>query len=135
MKIIIVDDSKQFRDSLKDFLVNKLNHEVIAEASSGEKFFALNEIKLADVILMDIMMKDVDGITATQAALQIYPALKIIAVTMYIEQMYLVQLIETGFKGCVNKTDIWLNLNVALETVNTGSIYFPEDIKIFKKQH
>jgi DNA-binding NarL/FixJ family response regulator len=62
-----------------------------------------------------------------------YPTIKIVAVTMHIEKLFLVQLIETGFKGCVNKSDIWANLNEALNTVYSGSIYFPDDIEIMRK--
>jgi DNA-binding NarL/FixJ family response regulator len=134
MEILIVDDSKQFRESLKDFLENKLNHHVIAKAKSGEEFLTMKEeMQMADVILMDIVMNKLDGVKATSKALDMYPTIKIIAVTMHIEKLFLVQLIETGFKGCVNKIDIWANLNEALNTVYSGSIYFPDDIKIIKK--
>jgi len=134
MEILIVDDSKQFRESLKDFLENKLYHHVIAKAKSGEEFLTMKEeMQMADVILMDIVMNKLDGVKATSKALDMYPTIKIIAVTMHIEKLFLVQLIETGFKGCVNKIDIWANLNEALNTVYSGSIYFPDDIKIIKK--
>jgi DNA-binding NarL/FixJ family response regulator len=135
MKIMIVDDSKQFRESLTDFLTHKLYHEVIAEAKSGEEFLTMkSEMQATDIILMDIVMNKVDGIMATNKALDLYPTIKIIAVTMHVEKLFLVQLIESGFKGCVNKTDIWSNLNEALTTVYSGSIYFPEDIEIVKKE-
>jgi DNA-binding NarL/FixJ family response regulator len=134
MKLIIVDDSWQFRESLNDFLTCKLHHEVIAEAKSGEEFLTMkNEMQMADIILMDIVMNELDGIKVTRKALNFYPSIKIIAVTMHVEKLFLVQLIETGFKGCINKTDIWSNLNEALSTVFSGSIYFPNDIEMMKK--
>jgi len=121
MKIMIVDDSRQFRESLNDFLTHKLHHEVIAEAKSGEEFLAMkSEMQIADIILMDIVMNEVDGIKATHKALDFYPTIKIIAVTMHVDKLFLVQLIETGFRGCVNKSDIWANLKEAISTVFAG---------------
>lgn len=125
MKLIIVDDNSEFRENLKFFLEFKLNHIVIAEAASGEEFLALNEsiIREADIILMDIMMNQISGIEATRRITWLHFNLKIIAVTMHIEKVFLDQIIEAGFKGFVLKTNIFNTLESTLNDVCFGKMH------------
>lgn len=132
MKIIIVDDNDEFRETLRFFIEHKLKHTVIAEAGSGEEFLTmdLRIVKDADIILMDIIMKNISGTEATMAMNWNHYGLKIIAVTMHIENVFLTQIIEAGFKGCVFKSDIFKELETALNEVNAGRLYLNPDIKI-----
>lgn len=125
MKLIIVDDNSEFRENLKFFLEFKLNHRVIAEAASGEEFLALNEsiIREADIILMDIMMNQISGIEATRRITWLHFNLKVIAVTMHIEKVFLDQIIEAGFKGFVLKTNIFNTLESTLNDVYFGKMH------------
>lgn len=130
MKLIIVDDNSEFRANLKVFLELKLNHEVIAEASSGEEFLAFDEktIREADIILMDIMMNQISGIEATKRITWLHYNLKIIAVTMHIEKVFLDQIIEAGFKGFVLKTNIFNTLEKTLNDVYYGRLHIDETL-------
>lgn len=130
MKLIIVDDNSDFRDNLRFFLEQKLNHIVIAEASSGEEFLALNEkiIRDADVILMDIIMNRLSGIETTRRITWVHFNLKIIAVTMHIEKIFLDQIIEAGFKGFVLKTNIFNTLEKTLNEVYNGKLHIDETL-------
>jgi DNA-binding NarL/FixJ family response regulator len=130
MKIIIVDDNVAFRDSLKDFLENKLGHIVIGEASSGEEFLVTAPAYEADIILMDIEMYGINGIEATRRISISVPSVKVIAVTMHVEKVFLLQLISSGFRGCVFKTEIFDKLEYAMNLVMSGDLFFPPDIKI-----
>ena len=125
MRLIIVDDNKQFRKTLKLFIQESLQHEVIAEAESGEEFLELDPIIIreADIILMDIMMGNLNGFEATKQITWKYPTLKIIAVTMHVERVFLNEIIEAGFKGCVFKSEIFDTLEKALREVKSGHIY------------
>ena len=130
MKLIIVDDNSEFRENLRFFLEQKLNHNVIAEAASGEEFLALNEtiIREADIILMDIMMNQLSGIETTKRITWIHFNLKIIAVTMHIEKIFLDQIIEAGFKGFVLKTNIFNTLEKTLNDVYYGKLHIDETL-------
>jgi DNA-binding NarL/FixJ family response regulator len=59
--VIIVDDQSHFRESLKSFLEEELEYHVIGVARSGAEFLEMNNISLADVILMDIEMPEFNG--------------------------------------------------------------------------
>lgn len=130
MKLIIVDDNSDFRDNLRFFLEQKLNHSVIAEAASGEEFLALNEkiIRDADIILMDIIMNRLSGIETTRRITWVHFNLKIIAVTMHIEKIFLDQIIEAGFKGFVLKTNIFNTLEKTLNEVYNGKLHIDETL-------
>jgi DNA-binding NarL/FixJ family response regulator len=130
MKIFIVDDNLEFRNTLKDFLENKLGHSVIGLASSGEEFLQTASSYDPDIILMDIEMYGINGIEATHRMNISRPSSKVIAVTMHIEKVFLQQLIENGFKACVYKTDIFEKLEIAINRVNSGQLFFPYDLKL-----
>ncbi len=132
MKIILVDDNVKFRTELKKYIETNLGHTIIGEASSGSEFLSLHNTTFADNILMDVKMDEMDGIEATKQILWRNSYLKIIAITMYTDNMYLLQLIEAGFKGCINKYNIYNQLPVALEVVKKGRFYFPDDIRLDK---
>ncbi|MCK9208283.1 MAG: response regulator transcription factor [Salinivirgaceae bacterium] len=128
--IILVDDNVQFRANLKNYIEKELNCQVITEASDGVEFLKLQNKNEADIILMDIAMQEMDGFEATKRALWQNFHLKIIAITMHTEKMFLAQLLETGFKGCVFKSDVFKQLPIALKTVLEGKLFFPEGISI-----
>lgn len=133
LNVIMVDDNIQFRTNLKRYIESDLNCNVIAEASNGSAFLELPNVAKADIILMDIAMDEMDGIEATKRALWMNSHLKIIAITMHSEKIYLIQLIETGFKGCVFKPDVFDQLPIALDTVMKGKLYIPKNISLDKK--
>jgi len=128
MKLIIIDDNIQFRSDLRFFLEDQLHMEVIGEASSGEEFLEMPDIHHADILLMDIMMDQLDGIETTKKILRQIFHLKIIAITMHIEQIFHGELIRAGFKGCVYKTDVFEKIEKAINDVYQGRLFFPEKL-------
>jgi two-component system invasion response regulator UvrY len=130
MKLIIIDDNKQFRNDLKFYLEEQLEMEVIGEASSGEEFLTMDTIHHADIVLMDIKMKQLDGIETTKIILRQLSHLKIIALTMHIEQIFHIELIKVGFKGCVYKTDVFEKIENAILEVHQGHLFFPHNLKL-----
>lgn len=128
MKLILVDDNQMFREDLKTYLELELGYTVIAEASSGEEFLELNNIIEADLILMDINMGKTDGFQTTKKILEEFSHLKIIAVTFEIKTLFLQRIIESGFKGFVNKGDIFNTLKTTLHEVLHGKYSFPKEL-------
>lgn len=130
LKTIIVDDAETMHVALKEYTEGELNCKVIAQAYNGKEFLALENQALADIILMDIEMPQMDGIEAAKLILWQYPFLKLIAITMYQDQVYLQNLIEAGFKGCIFKQNIFNELGKAIRTVMNGGVYFPKNMKL-----
>jgi len=133
MKIIIVDDSKDYREGLR-FYLNKLGgYEIIEEFEDGEALLNYTGIYKADIILMDMVMPKVDGFTASKELILKYPMIQIIAITMFNEETYLVDLIQSGLKGCVFKFNVFNELPKALATIQDGKLYFPDEILLKRK--
>lgn len=130
MKIIIVDDSKNFKNGLRKFITSELGHTIIAEAENGIEFLKLNNINQADIVLMDIMMPEKDGFASTKEIIKRFSKIKIIALTMHTHELYLEELIKTGFQGCVHKENIFEQLNTALNDVAKNKLFFPDTIII-----
>lgn len=133
--IILVDDHELFRAGLK-YIIEKFDgYYVMAEAENGQSL--LNQLKYhsPDIILMDISMPVMNGIDATRQCLRDYPEMKIIALSMYSDNIYYQQMIEAGAKGFVLKDSGKTEFQQALDTVSSGGNYFSQELlcQIIKK--
>jgi DNA-binding NarL/FixJ family response regulator len=128
LNIILVDDNENFRNCLKEILFYRYNMQIIGEASSAKEFWELKNIYITDLILMDVKMPGEDGITIAKKLLVNNRTVKIIAVTMHVEEVYLTTLIESGFKGCIFKNDLFNQLKPALDAVMKGRMYYPDNM-------
>lgn len=126
--IAIVDDHKLFREGLKLLLSNLDYVYNVYEAGSGVEFLELMKKTPCDIVLMDIEMPEMNGVEATQKAVGLYPDLKIIALSMYGEEIYYYQMLEAGAKGFLLKDSGMENVQEAIETVCDGSSYFSEEL-------
>lgn len=127
-KVIIVDDHTLFRNGLSLLLNSFDDIEVVDEASNGKEFIDnLGKIDV-DVILMDIDMPEMNGIDATKIAIEKYPELKIITLSMYGEGEYYYKMINAGVKGFLLKNSDINEVKKAIQVVAEGSTYFSEEI-------
>jgi DNA-binding NarL/FixJ family response regulator len=143
-KILIVDDHKIFREGLV-FMISKMKgFEVVGEASNGKDFLDMVDILDVDIVLMDIAMPGIDGITATTRALEKHPEIKVIALTMFCDEEYYEKMIQAGVSGYILKESGKDELAAALNKVASGENYFSQKIlhnivlnmnsaKVFKK--
>lgn len=128
-KVILVDDHKIFREGLKMLLGLLPNIEVIAEASNGFEFLKiLNENKTPDFVFMDINMKGMDGIEASQKALELYPDLKIIALTSFDDEAYFNQMTDIGVKGYLLKNSVKEDFEKAITKIALGYNYYSDEL-------
>jgi len=130
LKIFLVDDNETFREAIKQYLEIELNCEIVGEAENGKQFLETYEMLLADIVLMDIQMPEIDGISATKQWCILNPHTKVIAVTLFTEKAYLLPLIEAGFKGCVFKSDFFNEILKAIEAVRHGKLFFSANMQI-----
>jgi len=132
VKVLLVDDNKKFRESLKFLITGRKELEVVGEASNGEEALELAQKYQSDLILMDLEMPNMDGISAGKRLLWKCPNLKILAISLYNDKAYLIELINAGFKGFISKNEIATELDLALDTVLNGEIFFPNYINLIK---
>ncbi len=103
IRIAIADDYKIYRDGLKVGLSADDNMEIIAEADNGEDLLKTLETNSPDVILMDLKMPVMDGMEATKQVRKKYPAIKVLVITMYEDDKFIIHLMENGANGYLLK--------------------------------
>jgi len=134
INILIVDDHKLFREGLKTLLksLNFINE--IYEASNGNEFLKIIKTTKPDIVFMDINMPEKDGIKATKEAIEIYPDLNIVALTMFGDEEYYRGMIEAGARGFLLKNSSIGEVEEAIKIILTGGNYFSQEIleKIIK---
>jgi DNA-binding NarL/FixJ family response regulator len=128
IKIIIVDDHAIFRGGLESLLSQTPDFIVQNEAKTGKEFLDILKSYKPDIVLMDISMPEMDGVEATEKALEIYPDLKIIALSSYSDNVYYYKMIKAGVQGFVLKKSSVEELERAINEVYSGRNYFPQDI-------
>ncbi len=100
IRVLLVDDHQVVREGLKRMLEPDKDIKVVGEAVNGEDAITQAELLSPDVILMDIKMPDMDGITATRQLSQKMPDVKVIMLTLY---EYVTEAIEAGASGYILK--------------------------------
>jgi len=128
IRVFIVDDHDMFRDGVKLLLSSGDIAEIVAEASNGKDFLKNVESVLPDIVLMDISMPEMDGIEASKIAHEKYPHLKILALTMFGDEKYYYQMIQSGIKGFILKSSGISELLNAIKDVAEGKNFFSNEL-------
>lgn len=118
IRILIIDDMQVVREGLRRMLEIETDLRVVGEAASAEEALTQVESLSPEVILMDIKMPGVDGISLTRKINEKYPSSNIIMLTLYDE--YLTQAIEAGAKGYLLKDIHRDELLRAIRAVHEG---------------
>lgn len=127
MKIIIVDDDKFVSLSLNTILSVQDDIEVSAIGASGREAVELYDSLNPDVVLMDIRMQDMTGLEAAEAILKAHDEAKILLLTTFSDDEYIVKAISLGAKGYILKQE-FDSIAPALRAVNNGQIVFGTEI-------
>ncbi len=104
IRVLIVDDHKVVRGGLKAFLLSFDDLELVGEAKNGEEALLKCAETAPDVVLMDLVMPEMDGPTATRAIREKYPDTRVIALTSFPEEDLVEQALEAGAIGYLLKT-------------------------------
>lgn len=129
INVLLVDDHPIFRNTFKLLLTYIGNIIVMGDASNGQEFLNLIQIKKPDMVLMDIKMPVMNGVEATSKALKQYPDMKIIALTMFEDKEYVTQMLDAGARGFLLKTIEKDELENAITAVYQNRIYYSESLK------
>ena len=130
VKLGIVDDHKIFRNGLKATLEECEDFEIILEASNGKELIGLLATKTPDVILMDIKMPEMDGIQTATYVHQHFKDIKILALSMFNEDKYIVDMMKAGASGYLLKNAEPEEIIEAVSTVYCKGFYFNEHLSI-----
>ena len=130
IKIMLVDDHNVVRSGLATFLKAYDDLELVGEATNGSEAVNLCRQKKPEVILMDLMMPEMDGIAATSAILQDSPEIKIIAMTSFEEEALVQGVLAAGAISYLLKNVTADELVMAIRAASAGkSTLSPEAAK------
>lgn len=104
IRVLIVDDHVQVRRALSVVLEMWDDFQLVGEAENGQEALVQVEQLQPDVVLMDLVMPVMDGVTATRAICQKFPDVRVIALTSAIEYELRNQVVEAGAQHCLLKS-------------------------------
>lgn len=127
MNIVIVDDDQLVSLSLKTILEATGDIHVSAVGRDGEEAVALYEEHQPDVLLMDIRMERMTGLEAAKRILASHPGAKVLLLTTFSDDEYIVKAIQYGAKGYILKQD-FESIAPALFSVYNGQTVFGHEV-------
>lgn len=128
IKVLLVDDHQLVRTGIRRILDDAEDVEVCGEAGSGEDALKLVKQTGPEVVLMDVNMPGIGGLEATRKLLRIDDRLRIIALTVHVDEPYPSRLLEAGALGYLTKGCDELEILDAIRVVHTGQRYIGADI-------
>jgi DNA-binding NarL/FixJ family response regulator len=128
IQVALVDDHKLFRSGINFIISDTEDIEIAFEASNGQEFLNFIDNYQPDLVLMDINMPIIDGVEASKRALEKYPDLKILVLSMFGEVDYYNTMIDLGVKGFILKDIDNDELLDAIRKVNNGGNYFSQEL-------
>jgi NarL family two-component system response regulator LiaR len=128
ISVIIVDDHAIVRQGLRTYLELQPDIEVVGEASNGTEAIALTRETLPDIVLMDLVMPQTDGVEATRAITGQSPSTRVIVLTSFSEDEKVFASIKAGAQGYLMKDVLPSELVRAIRTVHRGEAQLDPEI-------
>ena len=122
-RILLADDHAVLRAGLRLLLEKQPDFEVVGEAGNGDEALKLATTLQPDVILLDLNMPEMDGLTAIPKLHEQSPHSRILILTMHDDANYLKQALHSGAAGYVLKQAVDTELLLALRAVLRGEVY------------
>ncbi len=130
--LIIADDHKMFLDGLLSILSSKKDYRILMTANSGKnvvKYVTINATAQIDLIITDISMPEMDGITLNKLVKETNPNIKVLVVSMHTDTAMIDTLIKNDVDGYIPKNAEKEELLKAITTILKGEKYFSKSIK------
>lgn len=128
IKILLADDHKIVRQGIRTLLATEPDMEVVGEADNGRIILRLVQELSPQVIIMDISMPDLNGIDATRQILSEFPGLKVIALSMHSDSLFVLNMLKAGASGYLLKDCALEELVKAIRTVVANKTYLSPGI-------
>lgn len=123
IKILLADDHKITRQGLRSLLEKESDMEVVAEAEEGRTAVCLVRELSPDVVVMDVSMPDLNGMEATRQIVAELPNVKVIALSMHSDNLFVSEMLKSGASGYLLKDCAFEELARAIHVVVEGKTY------------
>ncbi len=128
IKVVIADDHVIVRDGLRSLLERQPDMEVVAEADNGRIAIKLVKELSPDVVIMDIGMRELNGIDATRQIVKMSPEVKVLALSMYSDRRFIKGMLEAGASGYMLKDSAFKELADAIRVIVGDKIYISPSV-------
>lgn len=128
IRILVADDHGVVRKGLRFLLDRQTDMEVVGEASDGREVVRLCEELNPNVVIMDVAMPQLNGIDAAAQIVKTSPNTRIIMLSMYADESYLVRALSAGAKGYLLKDSAEVDIVRAVQVVAQGRPFFSPQI-------
>jgi DNA-binding NarL/FixJ family response regulator len=128
IRIIIADDHQIVRQGLKTLLENEPDMKVVAEAGDGGRTVTLVRELSPHVVVIDVKMPDMSGIEATRQILSELPDVKVIALSMFGDRRFVINMLKAGAKGYLLKDCAFEELAQAIRLVMSNKTYLSHGV-------
>lgn len=120
LRLLVVDDHEVVRLGLRLLLQNRPEFELVGEAESGAQALALVERLRPDLVILDVRLPDRDGLEVCREITERFPGVRVLILTAYPDEEFIVRAIEAGASGYVLKRAGSRELMQALEALARG---------------
>ena len=133
--LLIIDDHALIRETWTFILNSHPDFTVIAESGTAEEGIDLAQKLHPDIVLMDINLRGMNGIEATQVLLKKCPDIKILAVSLHTQPVYAQEILQKGASGYVTKSSRREEMFAAIDQIKLGHQYICSEIKEVLAEH
>ena len=126
--MVIADDQRLFANGLARIIGIQTDMEVVGEAHTGEEAISLCLHEEPDVVLMDLSMPGIGGLSATRKILSLLPRTRVLILTVHTDDAHVFQGIKAGAQGYILKDCTPEELTRAIRTVHAGETIMSQDI-------
>ena len=127
-RIVIAEDHRILREGLKSLLASKPEFEVVGEAEDGLDAISVVRESKPDLILLDLSMPRLDGLSAMRDIKKVSPETRILALTVHADEDYVLEAFNEGADGYCLKDAGRAELLMAIESIFSGKPYFSPGI-------
>ncbi len=123
VKTLLVDDHQVLREGLRSLLERQPDMQVVGEAAEGLTALRLVRELQPDVVIMDVNMPGMDGIEVTRLISRDHPAVKVLALSMYLRKTFVSEMFKSGAAGYLLKESTFAEIVEAIRTLLRGERY------------
>ena len=128
IRVALVDDHSLVRDGIRALLGVMAPLEVVGEAESGAEAIEMVGRCQPDLLLVDISLRDMNGLELTRVLRSQYPALKVLVLSMYDNYEYVSESVRSGASGYVLKNAPSREIIAAIEAITSGGTFYSAEI-------
>jgi len=130
IRLAIAEDHQSLIDGIKLLLAYEEDIEIVGAVNDGEALLELVRLKQPNVVITDIRMPKMDGITATKLIKKEFPLTKILGFTMFSQNEAIEQMLDAGVSGYLLKNSPLEEVLKAVRSVYKGNSYFDANIEV-----